>query len=57
MIEAFVTNLGKYSEGELSGEYLKLPATKEDVKALLSRIGVDGVLYEELFITDYCHRR
>jgi hypothetical protein len=32
---------------------LKLPADKEDVQALLSRIGVDGVLYEEFFITDY----
>ena len=53
MIEAFVTNLGKYNEGELCGEYLKLPAEKEDVKALFARIGVDGILYEEFFITDY----
>jgi antirestriction protein len=53
MIEAYVTNLGKYNEGELCGEWLKLPATKEDIKALLSKIGVDGVLYEEFFITDY----
>jgi hypothetical protein len=53
LIEAYVTNLGKYNEGELCGEYLKLPATKEDVKALLSRIGIDGVLYEEIFITNY----
>jgi len=53
MIEAYVTNLGKYNEGELCGEYLKLPAEKEDVKALFERIGVDGVVYEEFFITDY----
>ena len=53
MIEAYITNLGKYNEGELCGEYLRLPATTEDVKALLARIGVDGVLYEETFITDY----
>ena len=53
MIEAYITNLGKYNEGELCGEYLKLPATKDEVKALLSRIGIDGVLYEEIFITDY----
>ena len=53
MIEVFVTNLGRYNEGELCGEYLKLPASKEEVKALLSRIGVDGILYEEFFITDY----
>ena len=53
MIEAYITNLGKYNEGELCGEYLKLPAEKADVQALLARIGVDGVLYEETFITDY----
>jgi len=53
MIEAFITNLGKYNEGMLVGEYLKLPATIEDVQALLSRIDVDGVMYEEIFITDY----
>jgi antirestriction protein len=53
MIEAYITNLGKYNEGELRGEYLKLPAEKEDVQALLARIGVDGVLYEEIIITDY----
>lgn len=53
MIEAYVTNLGKYNEGELCGEYLTLPAQKADVQSLLSRIGVDGVLYEEIFITDY----
>lgn len=53
MIDAYITNLGKYNEGELCGEYLKLPAEKADVQALLARIGVDGVLYEEVFITDY----
>ena len=53
MIEAFVTNLGKYNNDVLCGEYLKLPATTEDVQGLLSRIGVDGVVYEEFFITDY----
>ncbi|MEA4848665.1 hypothetical protein SDC9_55796 [bioreactor metagenome] len=53
MLEAYVTNLGKYNEGALVGEYLKLPASTEDVQALLKRIGVDGVRYEETFITDY----
>jgi len=53
MIEAFITNAGKYAEGELTGEWLKFPATKETVQALLSRIGVDGVSYEEYFITGY----
>jgi len=53
MIEAYITNLGKYNEGELCGEYLKLPAAKADIQALLARIGVDGIIYEETFITDY----
>jgi antirestriction protein len=53
MIEACITNRGKYVEGELRGEWLKFPADTETVKALLAKIGVDGVLYEEYFITDY----
>ena len=51
--EAYITNLGKYNEGALVGEYLKFPTTSEEVQALLKRIGIDGVRYEEIFITDY----
>lgn len=53
MLEAYVTNLGKYNEGYLVGEYLAFPATAEEIQALLKRIGIDGVRYEEIFITDY----
>ena len=53
MLEAFVTNLGRYNEGYLDGEFLKLPATTEEVQALLKRIHVDDVRYEEIFITNY----
>ena len=53
LFEAYVTNLGKYNEGQLVGEYLKFPTTTEEVQALLKRIGVDGVRYEEIFITDF----
>ena len=53
LFEAYVTNLGKYNEGELVGEYLKFPTTPEEVQSLLKRIGVDGVRYEEIFITDF----
>ena len=53
MLKAYITNLGKYNEGELVGEYLAFPATTEEVQALLAWIGVDGKRYEELFITDY----
>ena len=35
------------------GETLKSPATTEEVQALLKRIGVDGVRYEEIFITSF----
>ncbi len=45
LFEAYVTNLGKYNEGELVGEYLKFPTTPEEVQALLKRIGIDGVRY------------
>ena len=53
MLEAFVINLGRYNEGHLDGEYLKLPATTEDVQALLRRIHVDGIRYEEVLVRDY----
>jgi antirestriction protein len=52
-IEAFATNLERYNEGFLDGEFLKLPATTEEVQALFQRIHVDGVQYEEIFITEY----
>ena len=51
LFEAYITNLGKYNEGELVGETLKFPTTTEEVQALLKRIGVDGVRYGEFFIT------
>jgi len=53
VIEAFVTNLGRYNEGYLDGEYLKLPASAEDIQTLLKHIHVDGIRYEEIFITEY----
>ena len=53
ILEAYVTNLGKYNEGRLVGAPLNFPTTTEDVQALLKCIGVDGVRYEEIFITDF----
>ena len=53
IIDAFITNLGMYNEGELRGEYLSLPASKDDVQKVLHKAGIDGILYEEFFITDY----
>ena len=56
--EAFVTNLGKYNEGELVGEWVQFPTTEEEMKKVFERIGIGskdefGQVYEEWFITDY----
>lgn len=56
--EAFITNLGKYNEGELTGEWVKFPTTPERLKEVFERIGIGaadefGNVYEEWFITDY----
>lgn len=53
LFEAYITNLGKYAEGELVGETLKFPTTPEEVQALLKHIGVDGIRYQEFFITSF----
>ena len=52
LLNVFITNLGKYNEGELVGEWLKLPCTEEELQASLKRIGINKE-YEEYFITDY----
>ncbi len=53
LFEAYITNLGKYNEGELVGETLKFPTSPQEVQALLKHIGVDGIRYEEFFITSF----
>ena len=55
---AFITNLGKYNEGELVGEWVKFPTTADELKKVFERIGIGseddfGNPYEEWFITDY----
>ncbi len=52
LLNVAVTNLGKYNEGELVFEWLKLPATYEEIERCFSQIGLNDV-YEEYFITDY----
>lgn len=53
VLEAVVTNAGKYAEGRPMSEWLAFPTTTEEVQALLKRIGVDGVRYENIFITEH----
>ena len=55
---AFITNLGKYNEGELVGEWVKFPTTANELNKAFERIGIGseddfGNPYEEWFITDY----
>lgn len=51
-MKIFLTNLGKYNDGELIGEWVELPASQEELKKVFERIGINEE-YEEYFITDY----
>ena len=56
--EAFITNLGRYNEGNLVGEWVKFPTTPEELQNVFERIGIGGTddfgnPYEEWFISDY----
>lgn len=59
VFRAYITNLGRYNEGYLVGEWVDFPIkyenmdVKEAINEILCRIGVDGVCYEEYFITDF----
>ena len=52
LLNVFVTNLGKYNEMELVGEWLTLPTSEEEIEECFKRIGLNEE-YEEYFITDY----
>ena len=57
-LNIYLTNLGKYNEGELVGEWLNLPLSEEEIEEAMKRIGIGdaddfGQPYEEFFITDY----
>ena len=53
MLKIALTNLGKYNEGELVFCWLDLPCTFAEYVDALEKIGIDGVNYEEVFISDY----
>jgi len=50
MLNIYITNLGKYNEGELIGEWVSLPCS--NLEEVYDRIGINDE-YEEMFITDY----
>lgn len=51
-IKIFLTNLGKYNEGCLMGEWVRLPIPEDKLEAVLHRIGINDQ-YSEYFISDY----
>ncbi|MBQ3161837.1 MAG: antirestriction protein ArdA [Oscillospiraceae bacterium] len=52
LLKVFITNLGKYNEGELIGEWVSLPVDESELEEVLERIGINEQ-YEEYFITDF----
>ena len=52
MLSIYITNLGKYNEGELIGKWINLPISDDDLDEVLEEIGINEY-YEETFITDY----
>ena len=61
-IEGFITNLGKYNEGELIGKWIEFPISDEELNEALKEIGcmytdengvVHNPLYEEYFFSDW----
>lgn len=51
-IKGYITNLGKYNEGELKGKYITFPVTDKELKSALDEIGINGE-YEEWFFSDF----
>lgn len=61
-LKGYITNLGKYNEGELIGEWITFPIDEDDFNEVMERIGcyyidASGVPhneeYEEFFFTDW----
>ena len=49
-ITIYLTNLNRYNNGILCGEWVKLPVPQEELETVLHRIGTEN---DEFFITDY----
>ena len=61
-IKGFITNLGKYNEGELVGKWITFPIDEDDLNEVFREIGMNyedeegeyiNVGYEEYFFTDW----
>ena len=52
MLKIYLSNLGKYNEGDLVGEWVTLPIEKKELEEVKERIGINEQ-YEGFFISDY----
>lgn len=52
MLKGFITNLSKYNEGQLIGEWIDFPISEDELEAVFQRIGINEE-YEEFFFTDW----
>lgn len=61
-LRGYITNLGKYNEGELVGKWISFPIEEEELQEVLKEIGCcyydeegeyTNTSYEEYFFTDY----
>jgi len=51
-MNVYLTNLGKYNEGELIGKWLELPLDESEIQRAMDEIGINED-YEEYFLTDW----
>lgn len=52
MLKGFITNLGKYNEGILIGEWVEFPLYEDELTRVLKKIGINKN-YEEYFFSDW----
>lgn len=53
-IKAFVVNSRAYDGGDRDlGEWVSFPISKEDMKSVYDRIGIDGTYFKEVFLDDF----
>lgn len=52
-IDAYFSNLGKYTEGGDEADWISLPLTQEDFAKVCHRIGLNGIDYKEYFFPEY----
>lgn len=53
-IKGFVVNTKAYDDGDRDcGEWVSFPITKEEMKLVYDRIGIDGTDFKEIFFDDF----